>query len=642
MFAKPELSSLIFSQWKNLLKIPCRYRYNWVLHKIIRDKTFQHQCRNAGLSKTMLSQSFETFARDLVYNGNPSIMESLKVQYVLDGILESKYEYSSIFPLFLIYAKQKFPLLQNWAKLHELSDLSNPEKWYRHARKMKRSIIFHAGPTNSGKTHAALKRFLASNTGIYCCPLRLLAREVSAKSKAKNVKCSLITGEEIKHKESDTHVACTVEMTNLNKEFDVAIIDEIQIIAHEERGWAWTQALLGVQASEVHVCGEPRAIPIVRKLSEECGDDFFVQEYERLTKLRVKKHAVGSIDKLKSGDCVVCFRRKDIYETVSELQRNGEDVAMIYGKLPPSTKRKEAQKFNNVDNGCDILVATDAVGMGLNLNIKRIVFKSLEKGVKDKNGEIVRKQLTTPEVLQIAGRAGRYGFQQSGEVTTLYSHDIGVLHDLISDAKQDITHARINPTMEHYVKFSNKMPNCNLHQILSKFKELCQVNDEFYQLCSQRDCLDLAEIIKKLDLSFTEAYKFSLCPINSDRNIPVAMFMRFAECYSQSKIVTYSYIVSMLLGFGIKLPFLPTSHQEEITNLEDVHNALGAYLWLSQKFPRHFPDYAKIFYLRNRAENIITLSLSTIRSKFTFGNFDRMSKKKKKQRKQKMKPIIYY
>lgn len=125
---------------------------------------------------------------------------------------------------------------------------------------MKRKIIFHAGPTNSGKTYHALERFMTAKSGVYCGPLKLLAVEVFNKTNAKGVNCDLVTGEERKYAREDqepsAHVSCTVEMTNFALDYEVAVIDEIQMVKDFQRGWAWTRVLLGVPAEEIHVCGE--------------------------------------------------------------------------------------------------------------------------------------------------------------------------------------------------------------------------------------------------------------------------------------------------------------------------------------------------------------------------------------------------
>lgn len=131
--------------------------------------------------------------------------------------------------------------------LRELTDLRFPTEWYPAARYMKRRVIMHVGPTNSGKTYNALKRLETAYPGLYCGPLRLLAHEIYNRFTAKGLKCNLVTGEERKFKEDEIAqiTSCTVEMIDTRNIVDVAVVDEIQMIADKHRGWAWTNALLG-------------------------------------------------------------------------------------------------------------------------------------------------------------------------------------------------------------------------------------------------------------------------------------------------------------------------------------------------------------------------------------------------------------
>lgn len=266
--------------------------------------------------------------------------------------------------------------------LKHISDLTEPSFWYVDAREIKRKIIYHAGPTNSGKTYSALKRFQEAESGIYCGPLKLLANEVFIKSNSNGIDCDLVTGEERKFgnesgKQSE-HMACTVEMANLEKNYDVAILDEIQMIKDQQRGWAWTRALLGIKAKEIHVCGDISASELVSDLSFLTGDEFEIRTYERLTALNIMNKALESFDNVEPGDCFVCFNKNDIYHVLNHLEARGHEVAVIYGSMPPGVKLAQAARFNDPNDKCKILVATDAIGMGLNLNIRRVIFYRYE------------------------------------------------------------------------------------------------------------------------------------------------------------------------------------------------------------------------------------------------------------------------
>ncbi|KAG8315092.1 ATP-dependent RNA helicase supv3l1, mitochondrial [Homalodisca vitripennis] len=265
-----------------------------------------------------------------------------------------------------------FPHLECMDDLRKISDLRSPANWYPNARSLNRRIIFHAGPTNSGKTYHALERYFSAKSGVYCGPLKLLASEVFKKANDRGVPCDLITGEERKFVNGEDnparHVSCTVEMTSVNMPYEVAVIDEIQMMRDPGRGWAWTRALLGVAAEEIHVCGEEGAVDLVKYIAATTGEDVEVCKYKRLTELTLESSSLGSLNNVRPGDCIVCFSKNDIYTVSRGIEARGMEVAVIYGGLPPGTKLAQAQKFNDPDNPCKVLVATDAIGMGLNLS----------------------------------------------------------------------------------------------------------------------------------------------------------------------------------------------------------------------------------------------------------------------------------
>ncbi|CBI22200.3 unnamed protein product, partial [Vitis vinifera] len=266
------------------------------------------------------------------------------------------------------------------------ADLTKPHTWFPFARAMKRKIIYHCGPTNSGKTYNALQRYMEAKKGIYCSPLRLLAMEVFDKVNALGIYCSLHTGQEKKNVPFSNHTSCTVEMVSTDDIYDVAVIDEIQMMSDPCRGYAWTRALLGLKADEIHLCGDPSVLNVVRKICSETGDELFEQHYERFKPLVVEaKTLLGELQNVRSGDCVVAFSRREIFEVKLAIEKHtNHRCCVIYGALPPETRRQQASLFNDPDNEYDVLVASDAVGMGLNLNIRRVVFYSLSKYNGDK------------------------------------------------------------------------------------------------------------------------------------------------------------------------------------------------------------------------------------------------------------------
>jgi ATP-dependent RNA helicase SUPV3L1/SUV3 len=305
-----------------------------------------------------------------------------------------------------------FKLLEQYQTLDAKTDLTRPHEWFLHARLDRRKIIYHGGPTNSGKTHAALERLKAAKTGIYYGPLRLLAAEVYEKLTVAGIYCNLITGQEKRIVPFATHGSATVEMAVSASEqsHDVVVIDEIQMIADDERGFAWTRALLGTRCKEIHVCGGLEAIDVVRKIANACNDEFELHTYRRFSELQIADSSLatqcdqaGSYRYVQPGDCVVAFSRNDIFAIQREIESTTNyKCCVVYGSLPPQTRSEQARRFNDPDSGYDILVASDAIGMGLNLNIRRIIFNSV---YKNDGKQIIR--LNHSAMKQISGRAGR-------------------------------------------------------------------------------------------------------------------------------------------------------------------------------------------------------------------------------------------
>ncbi|KAG8233333.1 hypothetical protein J437_LFUL010883 [Ladona fulva] len=348
-----------------------------ILNKFYQKKELKLLALENGLDNYLLHQAFVSFRRFCLEA--EALPADLHV--VVSDILQGAGHVDDIFPYFLRHARQIFPHLECMDDLKKISDLRTPANWYPSARAITRKIVFHAGPTNSGKTYHALERFMSAESGVYCGPLKLLAVEVFNKCNERGTPCDLVTGEERRYanenNEPSNHVSCTVEMTNLNNPCDVAVIDEIQMLRDPQRGWAWTRALLGVIANEIHLCGEEGAIPLVEALMLTTGEDVQVCRYKRLTELEVEKKALGSLDQVRPGDCIVCFSKADVYSVSRRIESLGREVAVIYGGLPPGTKLAQARKFNDPEDPCKILVATDAIGMGLNFQQALDIFTTL-------------------------------------------------------------------------------------------------------------------------------------------------------------------------------------------------------------------------------------------------------------------------
>lgn len=283
----------------------------------------------------------------------------------------------------------------------------DPIDLYPIARSMERRFVLHIGPTNSGKTHDAIEALGKAPSGAYLAPLRLLAYEQYERLNSQGCPCSLLTGEEDVKEPGARHVASTIEMLDLSSPIDVAVIDEAQMLSDPDRGCHWTAAILGVPAAEVHVCLAPEAERIVTRLIRACGEHHEVVRHERMTPLEHEDGAFRFPKDVKKGDALVVFSRRAVHAVAAVVAESGLTAAMVYGALPYDVRHREAERF--AAGEADVVVATDAIGMGMNLPIRRVVL--LEQTKFDGKEQ---RLLNAGEVRQIAGRAGRYGLHEKG------------------------------------------------------------------------------------------------------------------------------------------------------------------------------------------------------------------------------------
>ncbi|MCR5136197.1 MAG: helicase [Oscillospiraceae bacterium] len=284
----------------------------------------------------------------------------------------------------------------------------SPDSYIEEAKKLKRTFVLHVGPTNSGKTYEAIEDLKANRPGTYLGPLRLLALEMFDRINAAGIPCSMLTGEESIPVENAEIVSSTIELCDLHSHFRTAVIDEAQLIADPGRGASWLRALCLVKADVVHVCMAPEALGYIESLIRRFSDQYSIVRHERLAPLRYGGICRGYRD-LRPDDALICFSRKSVLSTAALLEKNGFRASVIYGALPPEARRNEVRKYTSGET--NIVVATDAIGLGISLPIKRVIFAETEKF----DGRDFRT-INTAEINQIGGRAGRYGMNEYGEV----------------------------------------------------------------------------------------------------------------------------------------------------------------------------------------------------------------------------------
>ncbi|WP_237180970.1 helicase-related protein [Roseomonas haemaphysalidis] len=445
------------------------------------------------------------------------------------------------------------------------------------ARAMQRRIVLVTGPTNSGKSHTALDRLSTSESGYALAPLRLLAHEFRDALESRGVEASLSTGEERIHVPGSRHLAATVEMCPLRNPVDVAIVDEAQLLHDRDRGAAWTAAIMGVPAREVFVLGAPECIPMVERIAQLCGDSVEKVSLERKGPLRAAAAPVG-IGDLKAGDALIAFSRRDVLDFRAELVRRGRRVAVIYGALSPEVRRAEAARFRNGE--ADIVVATDAIGMGLNLPIRRIVFSALKKF--DGEG---RRDLNAQEVKQIGGRAGRFGRFEEGIVAVLAgagSPDF-VRHLLNAPpAPPAELRPQVQPDADIVQAVAAEIGSDSLFGVLARIKRaVLRLDDPNYRLADMTQAAAIASAIDGVGLALMDRWTYALCPVD-ERDNGIQRLARWAVDHAAGRPV-----VPPAAG---RLPDPMQASGEELQRGEKVHKRLVAWRWLSLRFPAAYPD----------------------------------------------------
>ncbi|OSQ46823.1 helicase-related protein [Thalassospira alkalitolerans] len=259
-------------------------------------------------------------------------------------------------------------------------------------------ILAILGPTNTGKTHLAMERMLAHTSGMIGFPLRLLARENYDRAVARVGKgaVALITGEERIVPKSARYFLCTVEAMPVSKQVDFLGIDEIQMCADPERGHVFTDRLLHARGlSETMFMGAETIRPVIRKLIDNVEFD---------TRARFSTLAYNGskkIQRLPGQSAIVTFSAQEVYAVAELVRRQKGGAAVVLGALSPRTRNAQVEMFQNGE--VEHLIATDAIGMGLNLDLNHVAFAALHKF----DGQFNRG-LSAAEMAQIAGRAGRH------------------------------------------------------------------------------------------------------------------------------------------------------------------------------------------------------------------------------------------
>ena len=458
------------------------------------------------------------------------------------------------------------------------------------ARRLTRRWIALLGPTNSGKTHRSIEAMAAAKHGIYLSPLRLMALENQERIESMGVPCSLVTGEEEIIREGATHFCCTVEefARFRHQHWDVVVVDEVQMMADPQRGWAWVDALVSAHTPKLMMTGPALIEPSLRTLCDLCEDQLQVQRTKRLSPVDVARHAT-TLERLEPGSLLVAFSRKLVLELKGMLESAGKSVSVVYGALSPEVRREQARRFR--DGEADIMVATDAVGMGLNLPAHTLCFYTDEKfdGVQN-------RQLKVQEVKQIGGRAGRFGHHDNGEITALDPNTLRSIRRLFNspDAAVDLRQFQVRPSIEHLSAISEMMGEPSLLRAWLTFNRNINYGEAFVSVLPD----ELAEWIELIDdpkIPLWLRWTFACTPIRGGFDSPASQHAQ-------------RWIKRVAEGHAIPMPKLLLG--SDLASLESTLHVVETYLHLARSLPDHFPEHDDGEDARKLLNDAITRELS--------------------------------
>ncbi|MCC8342090.1 RNA helicase [Pseudomonas stutzeri] len=458
------------------------------------------------------------------------------------------------------------------------------------ARRLTRRWIALLGPTNSGKTHRSIEAMAAAEHAIYLSPLRLMALENQERIESMGVPCSLVTGEEEIIREGATHFCCTVEefARFRHQHWDVVVVDEVQMMADPQRGWAWVDALVSAHTPKLMMTGPALIEPSLRTLCELCEDQLQVQRTKRLSPVEVAKHAT-TLERLEPGSLLVAFSRKLVLELKGMLESAGKSVSVVYGALSPEVRREQARRFR--EGEADIMVATDAVGMGLNLPAHTLCFYTDEKfdGIQN-------RQLKVQEVKQIGGRAGRFGHHYSGEITALDPQTLKSIRRLFNspDALVDLSQFQVRPSIDHLSAISELMGEPSLLRSWLTFNRNINYGEAFVSVLPD----ELAEWIELIDdpkIPFWLRWTFACTPIRGGFDSPASQHAQ-------------RWIKRVAEGHAIPMPRLLLG--ADLASLESTLHVVETYLHLARSLPEHFPEHDDGEEARKLLNDAITRELS--------------------------------
>jgi len=564
---------------RGVLAKPSKWRK---MDLLARRELIEERTPEADLQR--LHAETEEFVRDIAEDADDFGWNPMLFLDVLDELETSEpaeYVFQRISQR-LTHAVEREEEERHAARTKESINLAEYPQSFEVASRMPRKFIALLGPTNSGKTHRAMEALAKAASGVYLAPLRLLALENYERLQAARphgangdpIKVSLITGEERRIAEGATHVASTVEMLDTKTPVEVAVIDEIQMLADRDRGAAWTTAVCGAPANVVYLVGAPEARRAIEALAERLEVPLEVHVLKRMAPLAMEPQAVRKLSNLRRGDAVIAFSRREVLMWRDMITEKGFSVATVYGNLSPEVRRAQAERFR--EGQADIVVGTDALAMGLNMPIARIVMTTAVKY----NG-YEEEEISAALARQIAGRAGRYGVHEEGFVAGYDDDTHYVMRSLMKEKIPPVaaTGFAVAPSLEQLHRISAVTGETSLVKLLKRFVHNIDVPDGFFYPRITEEQNERAEWLDTLPLSVAEKFMLSLVPISSRVPVLQSAWEHWSLSLAKKRITRLQ----------------PHEHPQQLfmMNLQEVEDACrlySAYAWLGYRLPEYFPS----------------------------------------------------
>lgn len=457
--------------------------------------------------------------------------------------------------------KLKVEINNLYSKSFKISDYFDS---FTVAQKIQRKFKFILGPTNSGKTYQAIEKLKSSDSGVYLAPLRLLALEIYQRLNEEGIKCNLITGEERIIIEGAKFTSSTIEMANFNNIIETAIIDEVQLLNDSDRGYAWTNAIIGVPAQNIICLGTAEIEKPLTKLISYCGENSSISEKiktKRLNSLEVTKQ-----NKIEDGTAIITFSRKEVLYYAEIYRKQGFNVSVIYGALSPEIRKLQIDRFNKKET--DIIVATDAIGLGVNLPINKILFSSMQKF----DGTSVR-DLNNYEIKQISGRAGRYLSTNSPGLVSLIDNasnnrNYTKIKEGLESFNEYPTVIYFSPTIDHILKLNKLSGEKNIANLLQMFLKIDNNNADF-KISDLDKKIEVGNIVEETSRKLELKDKFSICfsPIED-----VEVIRDFSTILLNRQPINYSEYFNLYMDCN------------SLLELEKFSKILGQWAWFNNKY----------------------------------------------------------